>query len=50
MKFLYLSLFLVCTNFYLFSQIPTQCFEITSILVDGCDGGNEGKNEIKIFN
>jgi gliding motility-associated-like protein len=33
----------------LFSQIPTKVFEITSILVDGCDGGNEGKNEMVIF-
>lgn len=24
----------------------SQCFEITSILVDGCDGGNEGQNEM----
>lgn len=28
------------------AQIPTSCFEITSILVDGCDGSNEGKNEM----
>ena len=26
-----------------------QCFEIESILVDGCDGGNEGKNEMVRF-
>lgn len=27
----------------------SQCFEITSILVDGCDGGNEGQNEMVGF-
>ncbi len=26
-----------------------QCFEIESILVDACDGGNEGQNEMVIF-
>ncbi|MCW3078009.1 MAG: hypothetical protein JWO32_2618 [Bacteroidetes bacterium] len=26
-----------------------QCFEIESILVDACDGGNEGKNEMVQF-
>jgi gliding motility-associated-like protein len=25
---------------------PTKCFEIVSILVDACDGSNEGKNEM----
>jgi gliding motility-associated-like protein len=35
----------ILTNFC-FSQIPTTPFEVTSILVDGCDGGNEGKNEM----
>ncbi|MDZ4668944.1 MAG: gliding motility-associated C-terminal domain-containing protein [bacterium] len=25
---------------------PTKCFEIVSILVDACDGGNEGQNEM----
>ena len=25
---------------------PTKCFEIASILVDACDGGNEGQNEM----
>lgn len=42
--FLFLiSFFLV--NLY-FSQIPTTCFEITSILVDGCAGSEEGQNEM----
>lgn len=41
------SAFLVSS--YTFSQIPTNCFEIESILVDGCDGSNEGKNEMVIF-
>ena len=27
----------------------SQCFQIESILVDGCDGGNEGKNEMVRF-
>ncbi|MBU0488882.1 MAG: gliding motility-associated C-terminal domain-containing protein [Bacteroidetes bacterium] len=31
------------------AQIPTKVFEIERILVDGCDGGNEGKNEMVIF-
>lgn len=29
--------------------IPQKCFEIESILADGCDGGNEGKNEMVYF-
>lgn len=32
-----------------FAQIPTKVFEITDLLVDGCDGGNEGKNEMVLF-
>ncbi|MDP2388471.1 MAG: gliding motility-associated C-terminal domain-containing protein [Bacteroidota bacterium] len=28
---------------------PATCFEIESILVDGCDGGNEGQNEMVRF-
>ena len=31
------------------NNIPTKCLEIESILVDGCDGGNEGKNEMVRF-
>ena len=26
--------------------VPAKCFEIVSILVDACDGTNEGKNEM----
>jgi hypothetical protein len=28
------------------SNVPTKCFEIESILVDACDGSNEGRNEM----
>jgi gliding motility-associated-like protein len=49
----YISIIIVCTIFSLplssFAQIPTQVFEITNLLVDGCDGGNEGKNEMVLF-
>ncbi len=31
------------------AQVPTKCLEILSILVDGCDGNNEGQNEMAIF-
>jgi len=30
-------------------NINAQCFEIETILVDGCDGGNEGQNEMVTF-
>lgn len=30
-------------------SMHSQCFEIESILVDGCDGNDEGKNEMVIF-
>jgi gliding motility-associated-like protein len=46
MKNLVLFFSLFCFFSTNFSQTPTSCFEITSILVDGCDGGNEGKNEM----
>jgi gliding motility-associated-like protein len=44
-------LFIVLLNFVSlsFSQITTDCFEITSILVDGCAGSEEGKNEMVGF-
>ncbi|MBI4649582.1 MAG: fibronectin type III domain-containing protein, partial [Bacteroidia bacterium] len=29
--------------------MPDKCLEIESILVDGCDGGNEGRNEMVRF-
>lgn len=43
-----LSILFFTTN-NLFAQFPATGFEIESILVDGCDGGNEGKNEMVIF-
>lgn len=39
----------VFTVTFVYAQIPSKCFEIESILVDGCDGANEGKNEMVIF-
>lgn len=30
-------------------SLKSQCFQIESILVDGCDGSDEGKNEMVIF-
>lgn len=30
-------------------SLKSQCFQIESILVDGCDGNDEGKNEMVIF-
>ena len=30
-------------------QVKAQCFEIESILVDACDGSQEGQNEMVIF-
>jgi gliding motility-associated-like protein len=44
-QFLFFSLIFTSSE-TIFAQIPTSCFEITSILVDGCDGSNEGKNEM----
>jgi gliding motility-associated-like protein len=35
-----------CTNVNGTGATPTKCFEIMSILVDACDGSNEGKNEM----
>lgn len=46
---LYTVLFAALLNQTLKAQIPTNVFEITSILVDGCDGNNEGQNEMVIF-
>ncbi len=37
------------SNLSVFSQVPLVGFEIEGILVDGCDGGNEGKNEMVTF-
>jgi gliding motility-associated-like protein len=33
----------------IFSQTPSSCFEIESVLVDGCDGSNEANNEMVRF-
>jgi gliding motility-associated-like protein len=49
-----LRVYILCIQFlffYLtsFSQVPITGFEIEGILVDGCDGGNEGKNEMVTF-
>jgi PKD repeat protein len=46
-KFLYI-IFLFCTFNGIYAQIPTNCFEIESILVDAC-GTPEGENEMVIF-
>ncbi|MFY8021971.1 MAG: hypothetical protein ACOVP1_12265, partial [Bacteroidia bacterium] len=35
-----------CTSGGPSAPIPTKCFEIVSILVDACDGTNEGQNEM----
>jgi gliding motility-associated-like protein len=47
---LYLSSSIVqaqpCTPGSSNEPVPTKCFEIVSILVDACDGTNEGKNEM----
>lgn len=40
---------LVLIGFIYSFQIQSQCFEIQSILVDGCDGASEGKNEMVKF-
>ncbi len=44
---LFIMVFFLLT--FVNAQNPTTEFEISSILVDGCDGGNEGKNEMVIF-
>lgn len=44
-KILLASLLLFITGL----KINAQCFEIESILVDACDGGNEGQNEMVTF-
>ncbi len=51
-KNFFLLAFVFLTTFFTsisFSQAPSSCFEIESLLVDGCDGANEGKNEMVIF-
>ena len=37
---------ILCVFFF---SAKSQCFQIESILVDGCDGNDEGKNEMVIF-
>ncbi len=44
MKYIYSILLTVS-----FVSLYAQCFQIESILVDACDGSNEGKNEMVIF-
>ncbi len=48
-KNLFFLTILFAFNFSAKAQIPSTCFEIESILVDGCDGSNEGKNEMVRF-
>ncbi len=42
-------LFICLQSFAVKAQIPTSCFEIESVLVDGCDGPLEGQNEMVRF-
>lgn len=42
-------LILFCLIFMVKIHIYSQCFEIQSILVDACDGSNEGRNEMVTF-
>ncbi|OFY83867.1 MAG: hypothetical protein A3F72_07660 [Bacteroidetes bacterium RIFCSPLOWO2_12_FULL_35_15] len=42
-------LFISLQSFVVKAQTPTSCFEIESILVDGCDGSLEGQNEMVRF-
>ncbi len=35
-----------CVNTLVNEPVPSKCFEIVSMLVDACDGSNEGKNEM----
>lgn len=45
MKYFILLISLVISFFH----VKAQCFQIQSILVDACDGPNEGKNEMVTF-
>ena len=55
MKYSFLLVFFI-VSFFSYAQpcgsntsnlpTPTKCFEIVSILVDACDGNNEGQNEM----
>ncbi len=44
-KKIFVSLLIVIANL----KISSQCLQIESILVDACDGGNEGRNEMVTF-
>lgn len=44
-----ITLFCLLLSMMLQAQIPTKVFEIESILVDGCAGSDEGRNEMVIF-
>ena len=44
-----LFLIILFSRNHVVAQNPSTEFEIGSILVDGCDGGNEGKNEMVLF-
>jgi len=45
--FIFLAVIFICfkTN----AQVPVKVFEITNILVDGCAGSDEGRNEMVLF-
>ena len=45
MKNFIISSFLILLSL----TVKSQCFQIESILVDACDGGNEGQNEMVTF-
>lgn len=45
MKSLIISVLLICCSLI----VKSQCFQIESVLVDGCDGSNEGMNEMVRF-
>jgi gliding motility-associated-like protein len=49
--FLLLFFSVILTFHYLFlnAQVPLKVFEISDILVDGCAGGDEGRNEMVRF-
>ncbi|MBN2730065.1 MAG: hypothetical protein JXR53_12640 [Bacteroidales bacterium] len=43
------AIILLGFNIITTAQIPSEVFEIESILVDGCAGSDEGRNEMIIF-
>jgi gliding motility-associated-like protein len=42
-------LILIISFIFSIPQLKSQCFQIQNILVDACDGPNEGKNEMVTF-